>query len=140
MMAQLLAGLDGAFCEPFGVAVTAAEIDVVGVRAHHEGRFPLARMVEAAALVLRFFADERDDLDVGERIVAGAEILIIIGVGIAAPPAAAHGVLHVFHGDLLGGLMAGDGHGHEARFLGLMVRNAVDVLHAAVDHRLEDAI
>ena len=140
MMAQLLAGLDGALGEPFGVAVTAAEIDMVGVGAHHEGRFPLARVVEAAAFVLRFLADERNDLDVGERVVAGAEILIIIGVGVAAPPAAAHGVLHVFHGDLLGGLVAGNGHGHEARFLGLMVRDAVDILHAAVNHRLEDAI
>ena len=72
MMSQLLAGLDGALGEPFGIVVAAAEVDVVGVRAQHEGRFPLARVVEAAALVLRFFADERDDLDVGERIVAGA--------------------------------------------------------------------
>ena len=140
MAAQLLAGLDCAPGEPFGIAVAAAEVDVVGVCTHHEGRFPLARVVKAAALVLRVFADERNDLDVRERIVAGAEVFIVIGIGVAAPPAAAHGVLHVFHGDLLGGLMAGNGHGHEARFLGLMVRNAVDVLHAAVDHRLEDAI
>ena len=140
MAAQLLAGLDGALGEPFGIAVTAAEVDVVWVRAHHEGRFPLARVVEAAALVLRVFADERNDLDVRERIVAGAEVFLVIGVGVAAPPAATKGILHVFHRDLFCRLVAGDGHGHEARFLGLMVRDAVDILHAAVDHRLEDAI
>lgn len=42
----------------------------------------LPAWVKAAALVLRVFADERNDLDVRERIVAGAEVFIVIGIGV----------------------------------------------------------
>ena len=97
-------------------------------------------MVETAALDLGLGTDEGDHLDVGEGIVLRAHILIVGGVGIAAPPALAQFFFHILHRDLLCGFVAGDGHRHQACTLGLVMGYQVDILVAGIDHRLKDVV
>ena len=72
MLARLYARFLCALGKPLGVALATVKVYKLGVSAHHKAGFPLACVIEAAALNLRVCSDKGKNLYVREGIVTCA--------------------------------------------------------------------